>query len=112
MADRKYRLVTRSDFDGLACGVLLMYLDMIDEVTFVHPKEMQDGKVEVSDRDITTYLPYVPGVHLAFDHHASELARNRHLPDNVIIDPEAPPPPAWSTSTLVARSVSPSPGTA
>ena len=91
MTDRqKYRLVTRSDFDGLACGVLLMYLDMIDEITFVHPKEMQDGKVEVSGRDITTNLPYVPGIHLAFDHHHSEIVRNRQLPENVIIDPDAP----------------------
>ncbi len=90
MSDTKYRLITRSDFDGLACGVLLMYLDMIDEITFVHPKEMQDGKVAVSERDITTNLPYVPGIHLAFDHHSSELVRNQTLPDNVIIDPKAP----------------------
>ena len=91
MTDKqKYRLVTRSDFDGLACGVLLMYLDMIDELAFVHPKDMQDGKVEVTGRDITTNLPYVPGIYLCFGHHQSEIARNRELPENMIIDPEAP----------------------
>ena len=47
----KCRLVTRSDFDGLVCAVLLKHLNMIDNILFVHPKDMQDGKVEVSDRD-------------------------------------------------------------
>ncbi|MCC6899074.1 MAG: exopolyphosphatase, partial [Polyangiaceae bacterium] len=69
MANEKYRLVTRSDFDGLVCAVLLKELDMIDEILFVHPKDMQDGKVAITGRDISTNLPYVPGVHLAFDHH-------------------------------------------
>ena len=71
----KYRLVTRSDFDGLVCAVLLKKLDLIDEIKFVHPKDMQDGRVPVNDRDITTNLPYVDGVHLAFDHHSSETLR-------------------------------------
>ena len=90
MTASQYRLVTRSDFDGLVCGVLLKELDMIDEIAFVHPKDMQDGKIPISARDITTNLPYVPGCHLAFDHHSSELARNgeRH-PANYVIDPEA-----------------------
>ena len=71
----KYRLVTRSDFDGLACAVLLKKLDLIDDIKFVHPKDMQDGKVPITSRDISTNLPYVEGVHLAFDHHSSEKAR-------------------------------------
>ena len=75
MASKKYRLVTRSDFDGLACAVLLKELDMVDEILFVHPKDMQDGKIEITDRDITTNLPYVAGAHLAFDHHLSEMIR-------------------------------------
>lgn len=86
----KFRLVTRSDFDGLVCAVLLKKMDLIDEITFVHPKDMQDGKVAISDRDITTNLPYVPGVHLAFDHHLSETLRVDDNPANHIIDPEAP----------------------
>ncbi|CAO3372458.1 exopolyphosphatase [Azospirillum argentinense] len=85
----KYRLVTRSDFDGLVCAVLLKELGILDEIKFVHPKDMQDGKVEISDRDITTNLPYVPGVHLAFDHHLSETIRVGKR-DNHIIEPDAP----------------------
>ena len=84
----KYRLVTRSDFDGLVCAVLLKKLDLIDEIKFVHPKDMQDGRVPVNDRDITTNLPYVDGVHLAFDHHSSETLRVGQK-DNHIIDPHA-----------------------
>lgn len=89
MSSQKFRLVTRSDFDGLVCAVLLNELDLIDEIKFVHPKDMQDGKVEVSDRDITTNLPYVPGVHLAFDHHESETVRNTGERPNHIILPHA-----------------------
>ncbi|WP_299440573.1 exopolyphosphatase [uncultured Rhodospira sp.] len=89
MADAKHRLVTRSDFDGLVCAALLKELDMIDEIMFVHPKDMQDGKVDITGRDITTNLPYVPGVYLAFDHHLSETIRVGRQ-DNHIIDPLAP----------------------
>ncbi|MFT7601220.1 MAG: nanoRNase/pAp phosphatase (c-di-AMP/oligoRNAs hydrolase) [Acidimicrobiales bacterium] len=85
----KHRLVTRSDFDGLVCAVLLEHLEMIDDILFVHPKDMQDGKVEITDRDITTNLPYVEGVHLAFDHHESETVRNEAR-DNHVILPHAP----------------------
>ena len=88
--DHKYRLVTRSDFDGLVCAVLLKELNLIDEIKFVHPKDMQDGKIEISDRDITTNLPYVETAHLVFDHHESETLRNPDAHDNYIIDPKAP----------------------
>src|SRR3978361_1675320 len=64
MAPSKFRLVTRSDFDGLVCGMLLRELNMIDEIKFVHPKDMQDGIVPITDRDIITNLPYVAGCHL------------------------------------------------
>ncbi len=86
----KIRLITRSDFDGLVCAVLLKHLNLIDDIKFVHPKDMQDGKVEVNERDITTNLPYVDGVHLAFDHHFSETLRNPGERTNHIIHPEAP----------------------
>ena len=82
-----FRLVTRSDFDGLVCGALLKELNLIEEIKFVHPKDMQDGLVEISDRDITTNLPYVPGVRLAFDHHASETIRLEETAENHIIIP-------------------------
>ncbi|MCR4378252.1 MAG: exopolyphosphatase [Rhodospirillales bacterium] len=86
----KYRLVTRSDFDGLVCAVLLKEMNLIEDIKFVHPKDMQDGTILISDTDITTNLPYVPGVHLAFDHHASEMVRLDEIPANHVIDPEAP----------------------
>lgn len=86
----KFRLVTRSDFDGLVCAVLLKHLDLIDEILFVHPKDMQDGKIAISSRDITTNLPYVAGAHLAFDHHLSETIRNTGERQNHVIDPNAP----------------------
>ena len=86
----KYRLVTRSDFDGLVCAVLLKELDMIDDIKFVHPKDMQDGKIEITNQDITTNLPYVQGAYLAFDHHLSETIRNQDAKSNHIIDPNAP----------------------
>lgn len=87
---KKFRLVTRSDFDGLVCAVLLKDLDLIDDIKFVHPKDMQDGTILISDSDITTNLPYVPGVHMAFDHHSSEITRVEERPDNYIIEAHAP----------------------
>jgi len=86
---KKYRLVTRSDMDGLVCAVLLKELDIIDEIKFVHPKDMQDGKIEIGSNDITTNLPYVEGVYLAFDHHLSETIRNEKRKNHIII-PDAP----------------------
>jgi nanoRNase/pAp phosphatase (c-di-AMP/oligoRNAs hydrolase) len=85
-----YRLVTRSDFDGLVCAVLLKHLNLIDEIQFVHPKDMQDGTVEVSARDITTNLPYRSEVYMCFDHHLSETLRNPQGSDNHVIDADAP----------------------
>ncbi|OAN51436.1 exopolyphosphatase [Paramagnetospirillum marisnigri] len=88
MSSKKFRLVTRSDFDGLVCATLLRELEMIDDIVFVHPKDMQDGKVAITDNDITTNLPYVDGVHLCFDHHASEMRRVDGK-NNRVIDPGA-----------------------
>jgi nanoRNase/pAp phosphatase (c-di-AMP/oligoRNAs hydrolase) len=85
----KYRLVTRSDFDGLVCAVLLKDRGIIDDIKFVHPKDMQDGKIAITDRDITTNLPYVADAHLVFDHHSSELLRNGAA-TNYVIQAEAP----------------------
>ncbi len=87
--EKKFRLVTRSDMDGLVCGTLLKHLNLINEILFVHPKDMQDGKIEITKNDITTNLPYVDGVFLAFDHHFSETLRNEKK-DNHIIMPDAP----------------------
>ena len=90
MPQNKFRLVTRSDFDGLVCAVLLKHLDLISDIKFVHPKDMQDGTVEIDGNDITTNLPYVASAHLVFDHHLSETIRNTGQRDNHIIDPDVP----------------------
>ena len=88
---KKFRLVTRSDFDGLVCAVLLKELDMLESIKFVHPKDMQDGKIDITENDITTNLPYTKAAHLVFDHHLSETVRNTGArPGNYIIDPNAP----------------------
>ena len=73
------RLVTRSDFDGLVCAMILKELNLIDEIKFVHPKDVQDGKIELSENDITTNLPFDPRVGLSFDHHESEMDRTKAL---------------------------------
>ena len=88
--DHTYRLVTRSDFDGLVCAVLLKHLGLLDDIKFVHPKDMQDGKIEITDHDITTNLPYVESAYLAFDHHLSETIRNQGFHANHIIDADKP----------------------
>ncbi|MCI4625159.1 MAG: exopolyphosphatase [Candidatus Magnetoovum sp. WYHC-5] len=86
---QKYRLVTRSDFDGLVCAVLLKDMDILNDIKFVHPKDMQDGKIEITSSDITTNLPYVEGAYLVFDHHLSETIRVGKR-DNHIIEATAP----------------------
>jgi nanoRNase/pAp phosphatase (c-di-AMP/oligoRNAs hydrolase) len=90
MHNGKCRLLTRSDFDGLVCAILLKELDLLGEVQFVHPKDVQDGQVEVTEHDILTNLPYVPGCRFCFDHHASEEERNAGTADpGYVLDPSA-----------------------
>lgn len=86
---KKFRLVTRSDMDGLVCAVILKQLGLIDDIKFVHPKDMQDGTIEITEDDIITNLPYVPQAHLVFDHHESETIRNAGAKNHIIIA-EAP----------------------
>jgi nanoRNase/pAp phosphatase (c-di-AMP/oligoRNAs hydrolase) len=86
---QRYRLVTRSDFDGLVCAALLKQLGMLDDILFVHPKDMQDGKIEIGPGDITTNLPYVATAGLVFDHHDSETLRVEGQRDNYVIDADA-----------------------
>lgn len=83
------RLVTRSDFDGLVCAMILIECNEIDKVEvngeqvynikFVHPKDVQDGKIELTNEDITTNLPYDSRVNMCFDHHESEIKRNADM---------------------------------
>ncbi len=74
------RLLTRSDFDGMACAVLLKDVGLIDRYKFVHPKDIQDGKVEVGENDVLANVPFVPGCGLWFDHHISEGRRLESQP--------------------------------
>jgi nanoRNase/pAp phosphatase (c-di-AMP/oligoRNAs hydrolase) len=69
------RLVTRSDFDGLACGALLLEAGVIDHWKFAHPKDLQDGLIEIDENDCLANVPYVEGCGLWFDHHSSEHER-------------------------------------
>ncbi len=87
--EQKKRLVTRSDFDGLACAMMLKELGLIEEIKFVHPKDVQDGKIDLFETDITTNLPYDPRVGIAFDHHESEVDRLKAIEvgGKLIIDP-------------------------
>ncbi len=70
------RLLTRSDFDGICCAVLLKELGLMDDMVYAHPKDLQDGKVPVTQDDILANVPFVPGCGLWFDHHSSEMERN------------------------------------
>lgn len=69
------RLVTRSDFDGLVCGALLLEAGIIDTWKFAHPKDLQDGLVEINENDCLANVPFVEGCGLWFDHHSSEHER-------------------------------------
>ncbi len=86
----KFRLVTRSDFDGLVCAVLFRELDMVKDIKLAHPKDVQDGTILLDSNDITANLPFDPRVQRAFDHHASEMIRLDKVPANYVNDPKAP----------------------
>ncbi len=69
------RLLTRADFDGLACAALLKEAGVVDSWKFVHPKDIQDGSEKAQQNDVLANVPYAPGCSLWFDHHASEKDR-------------------------------------
>jgi nanoRNase/pAp phosphatase (c-di-AMP/oligoRNAs hydrolase) len=87
---KKYRLITRSDLDGLVCAIILKELNLVAEVIFAHPNDMQHGKMEVNADDISTNLPYAESVYLCFDHHVSEVMRKGGQARNHIIDAQSP----------------------
>ena len=69
------RLLTRSDFDGSVCAAILEELGIVDEILYIHPKDLQDNKIEVTENDVIANVPYVEGCGLWFDHHSSEHER-------------------------------------
>lgn len=87
---KKYRIITRSDLDGIVCASLLREIGLVDEIKFAHPKDMQDGTIEVTSNDIITNLPHHPNAYMVFDHHASEAERNKTPAKNLVNDPKAP----------------------
>ena len=89
MSDKKYRLITRADFDGVVSSGLLIELDMVDEIVIAEPKDMQGGNIAITSNDIITNLPYVEGVHLCFGHHLSETVHVGEK-ENLIINPNMP----------------------
>lgn len=88
--DGKFRLVTRSDFDGVVCAALFKELDVVNHVEFAHPKDIQDGKILLGPDDITANLPFDSRVQRAFDHHLSENLRLEQMPPNYVNEPTAP----------------------
>lgn len=66
------RIITRGDFDGLAAAVLVSAMEEVSGIAFAHPKDMQEGKVEVREDDIILNLPYHPNCAMWFDHHLSQ----------------------------------------
>ena len=84
------RLVTRSDFDGLGCAAILKEVGEIDDIKFVHPKDIQDGIVDITDNDILANIPYVKGCGVWFDHHSSEHERKEFADFKGASDPSAP----------------------
>lgn len=84
------RLVTRSDFDGLGCAAILKEVGVIDDIKFVHPKDIQDGLIEIDENDIMANIPYVKGCGIWFDHHSSEAERRAYGEFEGVSDPSAP----------------------
>lgn len=66
------RLITRADLDGLTSAILLQEVEAIEEVDFAHPKDVQDGKVSISENDVLANLPFDERAGLWFDHHLSQ----------------------------------------
>lgn len=66
------RIVTRPDFDGIVCAVLLYKAENIDkDIKWVELSEIQNGKAHILKDDIMANLPYSPNCSLWFDHHIS-----------------------------------------
>ncbi|MBL4730651.1 MAG: exopolyphosphatase [Sulfurimonas sp.] len=81
----KFRLVTRSDMDGIATAIILTQLELVDEIKFVHPKDVQDGIVDITENDIITNLPHPPKAYLVFDHYKGEAVSNEKEDSHLIM---------------------------
>lgn len=69
------RIVTRPDFDGIVCAVLLAEAENIrSPIKWVEPYEIQHNKTEILDGDIIANLPFAEGCAMWFDHHCTNKA--------------------------------------
>jgi nanoRNase/pAp phosphatase (c-di-AMP/oligoRNAs hydrolase) len=93
----KKRLITKCDMDGLACGLLLKEVGLVDRILFAHPKDIESNKIEVGGDDITAGLPYRETACLVFDHYPGALA-SKGARDNLIVDSSMP-----STSRVICN---------
>jgi hypothetical protein len=71
------RIVTRPDFDGIVCAVLILEAEGgSPSVKWVSPEDMQNGNIDIFEGDIIANLPYHPNCSLWFDHHFSNRIRH------------------------------------
>lgn len=90
MTDKKrYRLVTKGDFDGIACAILLKVLAMIDEVKFCHPNDVETGNVEITSNDIIAGLPYRETAYMVFDNYPTRGKKVSPKKANLVVDTSA-----------------------
>jgi oligoribonuclease NrnB/cAMP/cGMP phosphodiesterase (DHH superfamily) len=69
------RIVTRPDFDGIVCAVLLRQaLEPSLPIHWIEPNDIQSGTADIQAGDIVANLPWHPHAHLWFDHHVSNKA--------------------------------------
>ena len=66
------RIVTRPDFDGVVCAVLLRDAYGTElPILWAEPGDMQQGRVDVRPGDIVANLPFHKDCAMWFDHHFS-----------------------------------------
>ena len=83
------RIVTRPDFDGIVCAVLLYETESITEKTlWAEPNEIQKDHIEVCDGDILANLPYNNKCSMWFDHHYTNKVPDK-VPGAFAIAPSA-----------------------
>lgn len=83
------RIVTRPDFDGIVCAVLLRQaLESSLPIYWIEPNDIHSGSADIRDGDIIANLPWHPHAYLWFDHHVSNKP-SREVPGAFDIAPSA-----------------------
>jgi hypothetical protein len=86
------RLITRGNLDGLVSAVLISTVEDIKTIELVHPKDISDHKINITQIDIIANLPYHPDCGVWFDHH--QMREN-----------DEPPPKGFKGDHKIAPSV-------